>query len=321
MKLLLTLTWLATAVPLLAAPPFNSGFASGRPGDYLAGDFPRRQVRIISMDGENVMVIDNTAVRFKDLPVRPNTKYTLSFGGSFSGDVESIEENSRFEIFTRPGQVSPVLPSRRLEFLDATGRPLASSLQYAMPFRSQHCYTDVFYTPANVASLRLHIASGEGVSFELRNLTLAATADEGSINVNPAFRLGSLNYSGWQRISAGGQIIELDGKTVFDTKYGSRGMAFPLPGPGTYALSAKATANGYNSCVQVHVFDAQGNTLLKVSTRQYGPPSYFVPPQEAVAASFLVYSCLLEEVRLVRVGDESEIETLMKSTGNTPGRR
>ena len=312
MKQLLVLVWIATAAPLLAASPFNSGFASGEPGDYLADGFLPGQVRISSVDGDHVMMIDDTAVRFEDVPIRPNTKYTLSFGGSFSGDVESIEENSRFEIFTRLGQVSPVLPSRRLEFLDAEGQPLASSLQYAMPFRSLHCYTDVVYTPADAASLRLHIASGDGIVFKLRNLTLAATADEGSINVNPVFELGPLNYSGWRRISAGGQIVERDGKTVLDTKYGSRGMAFPLLGPGTYALSAKATANGYNSCVQVHIFDAEGNTLLKVSTRQYGPPRYFVPPKEAVTASFLVYSCLLEEVRLIRVGDESAIDTLTK---------
>ena len=312
MKPLVTLAWIVTASSLLGAPPYNSGFATGKPGDYLAGAFPPEQIRIAPIDGANAMVIDDTAVRFEDVPVRPNIKYTLSFGGSFSGDVESIEENSRFEIFTRLGQVSPVLPSRRLQFLDAAGQPLASALQYAMPFRKKHTYTDVFYTPANAASLRLHVASGDGVTLSLRVLTLAETVDEGSINVNPTFRLGPLNYSGWQRISAGGQIIELDGKTVFDTKYGSRGMAFPLPGPGTYALSARATGNGYNSCVQVHVFDAEGNTLLKVSTRKYGPPSYFVPPKGAATASFLVYSCLLEEVRLVRVGDESAIDTLTK---------
>lgn len=310
MRMLVTLAGIATASSLLAASPYNSGFASGRPGDYLAGSFPPEQVRIAAIDGANAMVIDDTAVRFEDVPVRPNTKYTLSFGGSFSGAVESIEENSRFEIFTRLGQFSPVLPSRTIQFLDAAGEPLASSLQYAMPFRRQHRYTDAFYTPANAASLRLQVTAGDGVTFTLGNLTLAETTDEGAINVNPALGLGPLNYSGWQRVSAGGQIFELDGKTVFDTKYGSRGMAFPLPGPGTYALSAKATGNGYNSCVQVHVFDAKGNTLLKVSTRRYGPPSYFVPPQEAVAASFLVYSCLLEEVRLVRVGDESAIDTL-----------
>ena len=262
MKPLLTLAWIVTASSLLAASPYNGGFATGKPGDYLAGDFPPEQIRIVPIDGANAMVIDDTTVRFKDVSVRPNAKYTLSFQGSFSAEVESIEENLRFEIFTRLGQVSPVLPLRRLQFLDAAGQPLASSLQYAMPFRGQHRYTDVFYTPANAASLRLHVASGDGVALSLRGLKLDEAADEGAINVNPAFRLGPLNYSGWQRISAGGQIIELDGETVFDTRYGSRGMAFPLPGPGTYALSAKASGNGYNSCVQVHVFDAKGNMLL-----------------------------------------------------------
>ena len=100
----------------------------------------------------------------------------------------------------------------------------------------------------------------------------------------------------------------MDGKTIFDTKYGSRGTAFPLPGPGTYALSAKATGNGYNSCVKLDVFDREGKKIMTTVLRRYEQTNYFVPPPEAASASLLVYSCLLEEVRLVRVGDENAIE-------------
>jgi hypothetical protein len=51
MKLLPTIAWIVTAAPLLAGSPYNNGFATGRPGDYLADDFPPRQVRITSIDG------------------------------------------------------------------------------------------------------------------------------------------------------------------------------------------------------------------------------------------------------------------------------
>ncbi len=46
--------------------------------------------------------------------------------------------------------------------------------------------------------------------------------------------------------------------------------------------------------------------------RRYEQTNYFVPPPEAVSASFPVYSCLLEEVRLVRVGHEEAIDTFQR---------
>jgi hypothetical protein len=205
-----------------------------------------------------------------------------------------------------------VLPSREVRFLDATGEPTGQALVFSMPFRERHSYTDVFYTPPDAVALRLCIDSGHGVTFAIRNLSLETTPDEGAINVNPAFRLGPFNYSGWKNISAGGKIIEMDGKTVFDTKYGSRGAAFPLPGPGTYALSARATGNGYNSCVKLDVFDREEKNIMTTVLRRYEQTNYFVLPPEAASASLLVYSCLLEEVGLVRVGDENAIEDYSK---------
>lgn len=310
MKSLISLCLVFLTLPALAASPFADGFASGNPDDYIEGGFPTDRVQVISQDGANALHIADAQVRFKPVSVKPKTKYTLSFDGSFSGDVESIEENPRFAVFARPLQKSAVLPSREIRFVDAAGNVTGRTLVFSMPFRNKRTYTDVFYTPPNAATLRLGFDSGEGISFTLQDLSLTKTADEGAINVNPAFQLGPMNYSGWRNISAGGKIIEMDGKTVFDTKYGSRGTAFPLPGPGTYALSAKATGNGYNSCVKLDVFDTAGNKIMTTVLRRYDRTNYFVPPPEAASASFLVYSCLLEEVRLLRVGDQNAIERL-----------
>jgi len=310
MKSLISLCFVFLTLPALAASPFGDGFASGNPNDYIEGGFPTDRVRIVPQNGSSALHIVDAQVRFQPVSVTPNTKYTLSFAGSFTGDVESIEANPRFAVFAQPWQKNAVLPSREIRFLDAAGNVTGRTLVFSMPFRNRRTYTDVFYTPPDAASLRFGVDSGEGVSFALQDLSLTKTVDEGAINVNPAFQLGPMNYSGWQNISAGGKIIEMDSMTVFDTKYGSRGTTFPLPGPGTYALSAKATGNGYNSCVKLDVFDTNGKKIMTSVLRRYDKPNYFVPPPEAASASFLVYSCLLEEVRLVRVGDQNAIERL-----------
>ena len=312
MKSLISLLFVSVAFPVLAASPYGDRFATGNVSDYVEGKFSPDQVRIAPLDGVNSLLIAGAHARLRAVPVAPGTKYSLSLDASFTGEVESIEENPRFAVFAQPWQRSRVLPSRTIQFLDAAGKATGRALLFCMPFRGRRTYTDVFYAPPDAAALRLDVASGDGVTLALRNLTLGKTADEGALNANPSFSLGLLNYSGWDRVSSGGRLIEVDGKTVFDTKYGSRGRAFPLPGPGTYALSAKATGNGYNSCVKADIFDAAGKKLMSAVLRRYGQTKYFVPPKGTVSASFLVYSCLLEEARLVRVGDEKAIGTFLK---------
>lgn len=311
MKTIVVLTVVLSTRVTLAGAPLAIDFSSGKPADYFTRDTAGR-VRVSSVDGAKTMVIADATARLSDVTVKPGTKYTLSVTAAFEGDVGSMEENPRFEIFNRLGQTSSRLPSRRIEFLDAAGKSTGRPLVHAMPWRGRRTYQDVFYTPANAAIARIGLSSGKGVRLALSRLGIEKTADEGALNVNPAFRLGPDNYSGWRNIAAGGRLVQRDGKTVLDTKYGSTGQTIPLSMPGTYALWAKATGNGYNSIVIVRVYDRQGKKLMQASTRRYGPRTYFVLPKNAAAASLLVYSCLLEEVRLVRVGDEGAIESLQK---------
>ena len=311
MKTSVILGIVLSAYGTLAAAPLAIDFSSGKPADYFTQDTAGR-VRVSSPGRKRTMVVADSIVRLRDVSVKAGTKYTLKLEAAFEGDVESIEENPRFEIFARLGQTGARMPSRRVQFLDAAGKPTGRALAYAMPSKCGRTYEDVFYTPTGAAIARISLASGKGVRLALSTLSVAETDDEGALNVNPAFRLGPSNYSGWRHIAAGGRLIQRDGKTILDTKYGSTGQMIPLARPGTYALSAIATGNGYNSVVSVRVHDRQGKTLMKTSTRRYGPRCYFVLPKNAAYASLLVYSCLLEEVRLVRVGDERAIESLRK---------
>jgi hypothetical protein len=304
-----TMLMLVTANAAIAAPPTAIDFSTGRPAEYFTNE-TAGNVQISKSGKTQVMEISNASARFHDMDVKPSSRCALRLEAAFEGDVESIEENPRFEIFSRLGQTSSRLPSREIRFCDAAGKPIGQALKYAMPFKKQRTYHDEFYTPADAKTARIRLASGKDVRLLLSRLSLAEIDDETTLNVNPAFQLGPNNYSGWQNISRGGQLIQRDGKSILDSKYGSTGQMIPLSKPGTYAFSAKATSNGYNSVVIVRVYDEQGKELMRSSTRRYGPRTYFVPPKNSAYASFLVYSCLLEEVRLIRVGDEHAIESL-----------
>lgn len=235
MKTIVVLTVVLSTRVTLAGAPLAIDFSSGKPADYFTRDTAGR-VRVSSVDGAKTMVIADATARLSDVTVKPGTKYTLSVTAAFEGDVGSMEENPRFEIFNRLGQTSSRLPSRRIEFLDAAGKSTGRPLVHAMPWRGRRTYQDVFYTPANAAIARIGLSSGKGVRLALSRLGIEKTADEGALNVNPAFRLGPDNYSGWRNIAAGGRLVQRDGKTVLDTKYGSTGQTIPLSMPGTYAL-------------------------------------------------------------------------------------
>lgn len=275
--------------------------------DFLIEDPLPDGVQRVEEGGARFVSLSKAKTSFGEITVKPATKYTLTLEAGFEGEAESIEENPRFEVFNRLGKTSPLLPAREIRFFDAAGKPVGGPVVHALPFRRSRVYRDVFYTPRAAAKARVTITSGRGLRLRLARMTLDETADEGALNVNPTFESG---YSGWKNIAAGGRLIDRDGKTILDTKYGSTGRMIPLPGPGTYGFSAKATGNGYNSVVIVRCYDAGGKELLRTSTRKYGPVTYFVPPKDAVSASFLVYSCLLEELRLVRAGEESAISEL-----------
>ena len=303
-------SWIVLSTTVASAAPHEVDFASAEFKDSVVGE--PENVQVSTVQGARVLVVSGSTARLRDMAVKPATKYTLSLVASFRGDAEAIEDNPRFEIFTRPGRTSPRLPSRMIQFLDADGKSAGQALRYALPFRNQRTYTDEFHTPAGAVTARITLASGESINLDVARLRLEETASTDVLNANPRFELGQFNYSGWKTIRDGGRLVERKGKTILDTKYGSTGQRIPLTESGTYAISAKGTGNGYNTVVILRVYDAAGKELMKASTRRFGPRVYFVRPPNAAYASFLVYSCLLEEVQLARIGDEQAIRKYQK---------
>lgn len=311
MKKIITFAILAAAALFAgAADPFESGFKSGNAADCLESkNVDKSKVAFKDVKRQKLLsVSDGSDVRFMDIPVESRTKYTLEYEASFSGS-EAIDENPRLENFTKTGSNPPNQPMREIQFFNAEGRQIGG-ISCGLVFRNRK-YTDVFYTPDKAVSLKLRIKAPKDTELLLGKPKLFKTPDEGAINVNPEFKLGVCNYSGWNSPASGGEIVEENGRAVFDTKYGTSSLPFPIKEGGTYALSAKLRGNGYNTCVLLHLLDTDGKRIKEIPLR--GNPTYFVMPKEAFAARFLVYSSMLEEVRLNRVGDESKINELLKA--------
>lgn len=292
------------------ASPFGDGFAKMQLTAYLQpmGQKEQQHVTRITapqMQGKAVLQFaGNTSVSFLDVSVQENTKYTLSMRARYDG-AEAIEENPLFDIFLQFGRRTDVVPQRDIIFLDIEGKRL-SSLTTGIVFRQWHLYEDVFYTPAGTAFIRLTVDSGqEDIVLLLDDIKLGVTSDEGAINCNPIWsKRGPYNYSGWSRLAVGGKLIALeDGKVIFDTQYTSIGQVFPLNQPGWYELTTVSTSKGYSPAIMLNMLDANNKPTGQVRVGGRGYVRGFVLPEGTTQAYFNIRSVLLEELRVVRIGD------------------
>ena len=317
--LLMALVGITLMPGIFAAPPFGDGFATGKLEDYLEKVDPK-QIKIVlnkveGMKGKATLTItDLNKVQFKPVPVSPNAKYTLEFRGCFTGG-ESIEENPRLDVALMPRGSLAILPSHGIEFLDAEKKKIVvrhpHPIYSGLPFRQWHDYTDVFYTPANAAFLILNVQSANGITFSMDNIKLEKTPDEGSLTVNPDFKYGFYNYSGWSQLAAGARmVLTKEGRPALSVQYGSIGSWFPISEPGTYQPSVKCTPNGYAATVELSLFDKDGK--LTAASFRVGDKIPFILPPGTVCGGFMVRSVVLEELRLIRIGDESKIEEFRK---------
>ena len=318
-KLPALLPLVMTLPALLGAPPFGDGFATGNLQDYLEGPISNQgKVSLQRLESRNgtlaLSITDNTTVRFNPVAVSPNTKYTLRFKGSFVGG-ESIEENPRLDVALAPRGSLSHLPSHGIEFLDAESKPIQvrhpGGIFSGLPYREWHEYSDTFYSPPRAAFLRLNVRSAHGITFSIADLEIQKTPDEGAINVNPSFKEGFHNYSGWSALAAGAKmLLTQDGRSALDVQYGSTGSVFPISEPGTYQTFLKVTPNGYAATIELSLFDNEGKLLG--SSFRVGDKTPFILPPGTAFGSFFARSVVLEELWLIRVGDESKAEELRK---------
>lgn len=235
------------------------------------------------------------------LPVTAGKKYKLQMTAQVDGDFV-VEKNARAHIMAL--QQPHLRSGYRVVFQNASGaevRPLGGVTPEGF-FLTQALqpYVVVFYAPAGSVSGKVYFQAN-GRKTQLANLQLVEEAEEKTLNPNPDFRYGELNYSGWRSHRDGRLYKRPDGKVVFNAGYSANSPAFPLEAGRKY----RAVAIGQNGAVEIQYFDRDGKSLLKrhlLRPTPEGTEVELTPPAGTVAANFLLTGgAIVQEVKIAEV--------------------
>jgi uncharacterized protein YqkB len=233
------------------------------------------------------------------IPVQPLQKYKLQIMAALQDDFV-VEKNERAHILTLQSPGYGLSGNYEVLFLNAEGHVvpgLAKTIVRGF-FLTQklHPYTAVFYTPADAVALRVRLRTNRR-AMQVTALRLIPETEENTINPNPDFRYGELDYCGWNPDRDGRIYQKPDGEMVFKSGYGARTAAFPLRADKTYLIRGL----GDTGSVNLLYLDAEGKQLSNrrvFNLSRAGGELEFTPPEGVVAGRLLVRTAVVSEIRV-----------------------
>lgn len=239
------------------------------------------------------------------LPVRAGKKYKLQITAQIDGDFV-VEQNDRAHIQVLQSHLYRLTSSYTLIFLDAQGNEIGAvgSSVRGVPApggffltKEPGAYVFVFYVPEHATAMKVLFQSNGRIT-RLLNFQLIEEREEGTVNPNPDFRYGELNYNGW-RPGRDGRLYERpDGKVVLNSGYGGVSQLFPLSPENKYNVSSI----GEGAHVNIEYFDAEGTSIATrflVRPTLEGAKTEFVPPEGTAAGRLsATRNVLLHEIRI-----------------------
>ncbi len=269
--------------------PWGDGFEKGDVKDYFQRKLTHAAImKGVGVDGSKALVIDpekagpeKTMVRafMKQIPVQPFVKYKFSFMGKVEGP-DTFENNPLMEHIyfdAARGSKGKPLPGWELLFTDENGKKITygSPLSSVMAHNGWTRYEEIFYAPLNSKELQIVFHNFMNMKNKLfiDDMKLE-TIDEGALNINPDFRYGIYNYSGYSPRNA--RIVELE-KGVFamdaspDNSFSSTHI--PVRPGKEYQLTAHLKSLDKRVRITVGLIDINGKSLspLKTNIELYPP--------------------------------------------------
>jgi len=246
-----------------------------------------------------------TRIETRPLPVEPGKKYHLEIDAEVGGDFV-VEANDRAPILTLQTHRNSLTGTYEVIFLDADGQEIPAlgganaAVRGFFLTRERKPYIAVFYAPEKAASLKVRFQSN-GRPARIARLRLAEETGENTVNPNPDFRYGELNYCGWQPQREGRLYTRPDGKTVFNAGYGGTSPFFPLH-PG---VKYQVSATGEGKTINIQYFNQEGKSILSrflIRPAPNGAETELTPPPGTVMARVTMFGgVILEEFKVVKV--------------------
>lgn len=248
------------------------------------------------------MAILPERIETRALPIEAGKKYKLQMTAQVDGDFV-VEENDRAHIETL--HRDNLGATYKMRFYNDSGEevsPLGRNAAWTGGFfltKNAHPYVMVFYAPEGATNLKVNFQSN-GRTACLSNLKLAEETEEGTLNVNPDFRYGELNYCGWKPSGDGRLYQHPDGKSTLNAGFHYFSPFFPLNPKNTYHVSAI----GEGGEVNIDYFDenlkfvVQGRFLIRLKPE--GMETEFTPPEGTVMGRVTgIRSPIIQEIRIM----------------------
>lgn len=249
------------------------------------------------------MAILPERIETRALPIEAGKKYKLQMTAQIDGDFV-VEENDRAHIEAL--HRNNLGATYKMRFYNDNGEevpPLGRGAAWTGGFfltKNAHPYVMVFYAPEGATNLKVNFQSN-GRTASLSNLQLTEETEEGTLNVNPDFRYGELNYCGWTPSGDGRLYQHPNGKSTFNTGFHYFSPFFPLSPKSTYHVSAI----GEGGEVNIDYFDenlkfvVQGRFLIRLKPE--GMETEFTPPEGTVMGRVTgIRSQVIQEIRIVK---------------------
>jgi len=297
--LLVTAIWWAHS-----AHAFQVDFSRNTPADFLELK-PRDKVQVTEKE-----ILLPKQVASHPIPVEPGKKYKLVIKARVESDLV-VEKNHRALQLTRKNP--RILSGYTVAFHDANGAAVQlvpmgggmaahNGISGKFLTENEHPYVNVFHVPQGASSLTISFRTA-GVPTWVSGVELSEETREGTVNVNPDFRYGELNYCGWSTGRSGKLHVLPDGKGVLASGWGGGARVFPVDPNRQYRVTAVGEAA--EGAINIRYLDQAGQTIgnmfLIRPTRQ-GATREFVPlPGSAAALLSITKPLFLEQLRVEEI--------------------
>ena len=296
---------LSACLRLLAALPLC---AQAMEVDFSKGDqrlLPEDAVVLTSEPSPSLLLnAERRQVETESIPVSPGEKLCLQIRASVADDFV-VERNDRAHSLTLTTPRQEFASTYEVLFYNQEGKLIPPPRQWEKQpggfflTSEPYLYTSVFYAPATAASLKV-VFRPNRKNTHLYHFSLLPETSEGTVNPNPDFRYGELNYSGWAPQRAGQLYKRPDGKIVMVPGYGGLSPSFPVKAEQRYI----ATARGDSGTLALQYFDARGNQILSRFLLRLDPEKEVVGEVIPPAGTARIVMCfhedaIIHEVRIV----------------------
>lgn len=226
--------------------------------------------------------------------LQPGKKYRLNIRARIDGEC-TVEKNDR-------AHINAIKSNARNESVyaamidDGTGNLQNAGGGFFLT-DAWHDYAHVFYAPTNAKEVVIRFSPRKHATY-ISRVTLTPDTEDDTVNPNPDFRHGELNYCGWSPQRDGRLYTRPDGKTIFRSGYYGGSPKFPLQPGRKYQI----TGLGEGGSLVLNYYNDEGKKLgdrflMHCSSNKEGVTEV-VPPEQTVSANVTVTGTILEYLKV-----------------------